>query len=106
MSTNKKLVMYAAIVIAALGTTVITTTAMSQVAYAGGDKGIGNDFDNDGDFRDDGNNGLGNSYTSESNGDNDRGIGNDRDRDRDGKGDDGNQGIGNDPIVKPPCLQP
>lgn len=39
--------MYAAIAIAALGTSVITTTATTQVTYA--DNGIGNDLDNDGD---------------------------------------------------------
>lgn len=94
--------MYAAIAIVALGTTVITTTATNQMAYAGKDNnGIGNDFTKDDDKKD-GNQGLGNSYTSESNGDKNRGIGNDVDRGLDGKRDDGNQGIGNDPVNCPP----
>ena len=47
MTTNATLFMYAAIAISALGTSVITTTATTQVTYA--DNGIGNDLDNDGD---------------------------------------------------------
>lgn len=80
--------MYAAVATTALGTTVITTTATTQLTYA--DNGIGNDLDNDGDNEcgtkdcmDDGNNGLGNSYTTESPDDHDKGIGNDNDRDGD-----------------------
>ena len=96
MSTNTKLVIYVAIAIAALGTTVITTTAMTQVAYADDNNGIGNDFTKDGEKGDEGNQGLGNSYTSELDDDHDKGIGNDEQRDHDE--DDKNQGIGNDII--------
>ena len=96
-----KLVMYAVMAIAAFRITVITTAAMTQVSYTdkGKDNGIGNDFTKDGEKRD-GNQGLGNSYTSELDDDHDKGIGNDEDRDLDFGEDDGNQGIGNDPFVR------